>query len=683
MTSPGIVLGAGRRKAGPVRSEATPTSVLAFPGLPAVLVSYRRLLVVGLHLLLIPLIYTLAFALRFDLVIPEQYRGVLLTTMVLLVPIRLAVLWAFRLYHGWWRHVGMYDLIALVRATTLSSLLVLAALFLTDQQAGLPRSILLLDWALSIVVLGGIRFGVRWMREGGVTDAWAVGGKRTIIVGAGDAASRLLREVRLDASSGIHPVGIVDDDPASRGLQMHGVSVLGTPSQLKALAVRLRIELVVVSTPVVTREQMVELTEQCAGLGVEFKIVPPLGELVDGKARLSQLRTVEIEDLLGREPVHLDALLVEESIHGRTVLITGGAGSIGSELARQVAALRPAQLILVEKAESPLYFVSLELRGAHPTLDLVSVIADVTSRSRMRTIFSEFRPDTVFHAAAYKHVPLMEANVAEAVNNNVLGTLRVAEASVEHGVRRFVLISTDKAVHPSSVMGATKRIAERLILGLPKLRAASTEFRAVRFGNVLGSDGSVVPLFKRQIAAGGPVTVTHRDVTRYFMTIPEAVQLVLQASALPEAARRISMLDMGEPMKILDLAENLIRLSGLEPYTEMPIVFTGLRPGEKLCEELHYEVERAVPTTVAKIRIVHSAETGASDIRAGLDRLTQALTDGSTDELLGCIGRLVPECVAPLRDRATVAAYAPPVIHRPEHTYGGVQVAAAAARSPA
>jgi FlaA1/EpsC-like NDP-sugar epimerase len=325
--------------------------------------------------------------------------------------------------------------------------------------------------------------------------------------------------------------------------------------------------------------------------------------------------------------------------------------------------------------------VSLELQRTHPDLDVVAIIADVTNRSRLKTIFDEYRPHTVFHAAAYKHVPLMEANVSEAVQNNVFGTLRVAEVSAEFGVQRFVLISTDKAVHPSSVMGATKRVAERLILGLSKLRIGGTEFRAVRFGNVLGSDGSVIPLFKRQIAAGGPVTVTHRDVTRYFMTIPEAVQLVLQASALPEAAGRISMLDMGEPVKIVDLAENLIRLSGLEPYTEMPIVFTGLRPGEKLFEELQYEVERAVPTSVKKIRIVQCAESSSGEIRAGLDRMTQALGDANTDDMLAALRVLVPECVAPLRDRVAVPSYVPSAPRLGAHSYGGAQ--AVAARSPA
>jgi FlaA1/EpsC-like NDP-sugar epimerase len=317
--------------------------------------------------------------------------------------------------------------------------------------------------------------------------------------------------------------------------------------------------------------------------------------------------------------------------------------------------------VLVDQAESPLYFVHLDLCKTHPQLNVVPVIADVTDAERMKQVFAEHLPECVFHAAAYKHVPMMEANVSEAVRNNVLGTFRVAGAAVEHGAGKFVLISTDKAVHPSSVMGATKRIAERVVLGWPTFQRSRTDFRAVRFGNVLGSDGSVVPLFNKQIAAGGPVTITHPEVTRYFMTIPEAVQLVLQAASLPEAARRISMLEMGEPVRILELAENLIRLSGMEPYTEMPIVFTGLRPGEKLYEELMSAVETTVPTAIEKVRVVQTDEADAAAIQGGLADLVAALTaGGSGDGVLSAIRNLVPECVAPLRNRVSVTGVREP-----------------------
>jgi FlaA1/EpsC-like NDP-sugar epimerase len=426
---------------------------------------------------------------------------------------------------------------------------------------------------------------------------------------------------------------------------------VGTTADLARLVARYRVEVIVVAIPSATGEQMRRLTERCSGLGVEFKIVPPLGELLDGRARLSQLRAVKIEDLLGREPIRLDMHPIHADLRGKTVLITGGAGSIGSELARQIASYEPSRLILMEQAESALYFINHELLRSYPDTAIVPVIADVANSERIDRIFAEYRPDYVLHAAAYKHVPMMESNVPEAVRNNIFGTLSVAQAAARHGVKKFVLISTDKAVNPSSVMGATKRVAERLILGLPELRDSRTDFRAVRFGNVLGSDGSVIPLFKRQIEAGGPVTVTHRDVTRFFMTIPEAVQLVLQAAALPEATRRIAMLEMGEPIKIVTLAENLIRLSGLEPYTEMPIVFSGLRPGEKLYEELMTEAEETVPTAVEKIRIVRTDEGGAHEIEVVLRALVAGLLDDDVDAILAAIQELVPESVSPLRER--------------------------------
>jgi FlaA1/EpsC-like NDP-sugar epimerase len=624
--------------------------------IPATMLRWRLWFVVGINLVLIPLGYLAAYALRFDFSIPPKYLAVWLNTLPFLLTSRLAVFWGFGLHKGWWRHVGLYELVALLQAATVSALLFVGLLMVSGQLSSVPRSIFVLDWLLAILVFGGSRLAIRWFRERVVRLAAKNGsGKRALIVGAGDAAARLLREVRVDASSGLSPIGILDPDPRVNGYRIHGVPVLGTPESLPSLAHQHRIQLVVVATPQVSREQMRQLTQQCAALGLEFKIVPPLGELLDGRARLSQLRAVDIGDLLGREPVQLDLRVVEASLSGRTVLITGGAGSIGSELARQVATYGATRIILVDKSESPLYFIHLELKRSHPDIEVVPCIADVTDARRVEEFMGAFRPQVVFHAAAYKHVPLMEQHVAEAVRNNVMGTLHVAHAAVTHGVTDFVLISTDKAVHPSSVMGATKRVAERIILGLGRLRESGTNFRAVRFGNVLGSDGSVVPLFRRQIDAGGPVTVTHADVARYFMTIPEAVQLVLQASAIPDAAGRIAMLDMGEPVRIVDLAENLIRLSGYEPYTEMPIVFTGLRPGEKMFEELQSYLEDSVPTAFEKIRILQGLEEhtlrGARSVEHGLAQLDTALAGNATMTLLDALRLLVPECVSPLRER--------------------------------
>lgn len=619
--------------------------------LPRRLITYRRPLILGVHLLLIPFGYFVAFALRFDFAIPPEYLTLLWRTVPYLVVIRVGAFALFNLYQGWWRHVGMRDLIDLIQAVTVSSGLFLATLFLTGHVDGLPRSVLLLDWAGAIFLFGGIRFGVRGVREGWANVRHRGQGKRALIIGAGATAESLVRQLtRSNGGAELFPVGLVDDDQSKRGMRLHGVPVLGTIREMPEIILRVDIQLLVIAVPSATREQMQAIIDVCLATGIEFKIVPSLQELFDGRARVGQLRSVEVEDLLGRDAVELDLESVRHQIANRTVVVTGGAGSIGSELARQIAGLRPARMILIDQAESPLYYTHLEITRTHPELEVIAVVADITDRGRVDHVFATMRPDYVFHAAAYKHVPLMEHNVVEAVRNNVMGTLSVAEAAARHGALRFVLISTDKAVHPSSVMGATKRIAERIVLGWPGLRAAETDFRAVRFGNVLGSDGSVVPLFKRQIAAGGPITITHPEVTRYFMTIPEAAQLVLQAGALPEAAGRICMLDMGDPVPIIELAENLIRLSGLEPHTDIQIAFTGLRPGEKLHEELMSAVEASVSTSASKINIVRTDEWNGVSVESGLDRLAAAVAVGDEDDLLVAICALVPECVAPLRD---------------------------------
>lgn len=618
--------------------------------LSAFLIRFRRAVVVSVHLALIPLGYFAAFTLRFEWSIPEPYWTLAGETVLYMLLIRLLSFRLFGLYHGWWRHVGMQDLLALFKAVTVSSVGFVAVITLAGHWDEFPRSILVLDWLLAIFLVGGARFGVRSLRESR-TD-WGGVERRAVpalVVGAGEAAERLLRQLHHSGGE-FRAVGLVDDDPLKIGMRLHGVPVLGATRDLPQLATRLAAQLLVIATPSASREQMQRIVNHCVETKLEFKIVPPLHELLDGRARVGQLRKVDVEDLLGRDAVHLDLASVRRDIAGKAVMITGGAGSIGSELARQISTFGPSRLILVEQAESPLYFTHLELSRAHPELEVVPLVADITDPARLERIFATYQPKYVFHAAAYKHVPLMEANAVEAVRNNVLGTLFVAECAARCGAEKVVLISTDKAVNPSSVMGATKRVAERIVLGWPGLQGTRTDFRAVRFGNVLGSEGSVVPLFKRQLAFGGPLTVTHPDVTRYFMTIPEAVQLVLQAAALPEAARRISMLHMGDPVRILELAENLVRLSGLEPYRDVPIIFTGMRPGEKLHEELMSEVEATVQTSVEKIRIVQTDEVNGVALQDGLDRLAAAAAVGDEDELSAALYSLVPERVQPLQE---------------------------------
>jgi FlaA1/EpsC-like NDP-sugar epimerase len=626
--------------------------------LPAFLLRFRRPLIIAFHLVVIPVAYWIAFAIRFDFAPPPEMTRLFLETLPYLVGFRLLAFGIFGLFSGWWRHVGMRDLIDLCKAVSVSSLLLLAVLFLNSSIVGLPRSIVLLDWVMSVLIFGGFRFAARGMRERRFVPRGQARGKRTLVIGAGAAADRLLRHCQHDGTAEIYPVGLVDDDPAKQGMRLHGVPVIGFASDVKKLAARTSAELLVIAIPSASREEMERIVEPCIATGVEFKIVPSLRELMDGRAKMSQLRKVQIEDLLGRDAVEMELTGVRSALEGKVVLVTGGAGSIGSELARQVASLGPSRLIVLDQAESPLYYINLELVRSHPALTLVNVVADVTDQGRMDSVLARYRPDFVFHAAAYKHVPLMEENPVEAARNNVLGTLCVAQAAARWGASKFVLISTDKAVYPSSVMGASKRLAEQIVLGWPSLSESKTDFRAVRFGNVLGSDGSVIPVFKKQLSEGNPLTVTHPDVTRYFMTIPEAVQLVLQAAVLPEAEGRICMLEMGSPVRIVDLAENLIRLSGLEPYRDVPIVFTGLRPGEKLHEELMSAKEKTVPTTVSKIRIVQTSEPDVDHLMSGLDRLAAAVAVGERNDILAALCAMVPECVAPLRERGAAAVQA-------------------------
>ena len=586
--------------------------------------------------------YYAAFEIRFDFRIPPAALQRFAATLPYLLLLRVALTHKFRLDRSYWAHVGVPDLLRLTAAASLGSVLFPAALLGLRQLHGLPASVLLIEWLLAIALPGGIRFAVRCLREG-LQQAPARPGKRTLIVGAGDAGEQILRQLQHDPRCGVQVVGLVDDDPAKVGRELHGVPVLGVSADLRRLAVVHEVNQVLIAIPSIGGEDLRRLVERCMASGVEVRLLPPLKELVESEVHLSQLREVQIEDLLGREPVDLDLRAIEPEIAGRVVVVTGAGGSIGSELARQIARFHPRELVLIERAESPLHYIHLEVTRAHPEIHAVPVLASVTNSERMRAVFAEHRPDLVFHAAAYKHVPMLEWNMIEGVWNNVIGTLCIARAAARAGARKFVLISTDKAVNPTSVLGATKFIAERVVRELPSLRASATDFRVVRFGNVLGSDGSVLPLFKQQLAAGGPLTVTHPEVRRYFMTIPEAVQLVLQAAALPEAAGRIALLEMGSQIRIVDLAEQLVRLAGLLPYQDVDIVFTGLRPGEKLEEELIGPGETAQETAMDKIRLVDRDGNQGEELARRLRALTRVTARRDEQGLLRALAALAPD----------------------------------------
>lgn len=616
--------------------------------MPPILLRHRRPLILAGHAVLVLGAYALAFVLRFDGSVPNDAMMAFEVTIMPLIVIRLAVFAGYGMHRGFWRHFGHHDLLSLTKAVAVGTVLFVLALIAGDRLGPVPRSVVVIEAMLTLIFAGGARFSVRSAREwlGRRRSGEA---KRVLVVGAGAAGERLLRQLGhgYGQERALQPVALLDDDADKWAMSLHGVPVLGAVDQLAEVVQRQRIQLVVIAIPRATPPELRHIVELCLAAKIEFKRIPSMREMLEGSARSGELADVELEHLLVREPVAFDPDLVARDLAGSVVLITGGAGSVGSELARQIAKVGPARLILVEQAESPLYFVHLELTRTNPGVETIPIVADITNRDALARIFEKYCPDHVYHAAAYKHVPMMEANAAEAIRNNVLGTLQVAECAARTGASKFVLISTDKAVRPSSVMGATKRVAERIVLGWPSLRASRTEFRAVRFGNVLGSEGSVVPLFRRQLARGGPITVTHRDVRRYFMTLPEAAQLVLHAAALPNAAGRIAMLDMGEQVKILDLAENLVRLSGLEPYRDVPIVFTGLRPGEKLHEELMSAVESTTASGVSKIDLVQTDEVDGASVREGVARLLTSAARGEWTPMLAALRALVPEYTAP------------------------------------
>lgn len=521
--------------------------------------------------------------------VPDGVVTAYLWALPIIVPLRLLLFSTCGLYRQVWSQASIPELGQILAATTSDAVMAAIVIYGLVQHwiypgPFMPRSILIIAWMVNTACIGGARLVLRLRREWLLTRRAVAGAQHpTLIFGAGDAGVMICREIKRHSNSGYKIVGFVDDDPAKQGLRVAGVPVLGTRDDLDRLVGQYGITHMIIAMPSAKGRTVREISNLALDLGLQVKVLPGLYELVEGKVSVSHIRDVQIEDLLGREEISVDLESIAAYLAGETVLVTGAGGSIGSELCRQIAQFGPRKLVLLGHGENSIHDIYLELREKYPTLDLIPVIASVQDKARIDAVFDEFRPGVVFHAAAHKHVPLMELNPTEAIKNNVFGTLNVALAADRVGVSRFVMLSSDKAVNPTSVMGMTKRVAEIVIQWLN--RQSKTIFVAVRFGNVLGSRGSVVPLFQRQIDAGGPVTVTDPRMVRYFMTIPEAVQLVIQAGALGTGGE-VFVLDMGEPVRILDLARDLIRLSGYEPDVDIPIVFTGARPGEKLCEEL-------------------------------------------------------------------------------------------------
>ncbi len=593
-------------------------------------VQYRRALVVLVHLVLWSGALVLALALRFEFEVPAPYFRLLPKLLALSLGIRALVHWKLGLFHGLWRYSGSRDLRSLLWAATLSSICYAAAWAFLDARI-FPRSIFVLDWAFSILIVGGLRFGIRTIREVTIQNAMPKSDaprRRLLIVGAGDAGEMLMREIVRIYRNRYEPIGFLDDSAHKQGERIHGVPVLGPIDTITEVVRREQIDEIILAIPSLSGREMRNIVELCRPTGVHMRTLPGVDGLIDGRVTVNQLTEVNIEDLLRREPVKLDLEALGHAFAGRVVLVTGAGGSIGSELCRQVCRFAPKRLVLVEQAENSLFHVERALRAEYPDIEIVPYIADICDSKRLEAIFSAERPQAVFHAAAHKHVPLMEANPGEAIKNNVFGTRKVADLAHQFGVERFVMVSTDKAVNPTSLMGVSKRVAEIYVQSLSQ--RSKTHFITVRFGNVLGSAGSVVPIFREQIAKGGPVTVTHPEMRRYFMTIPEACQLVLQAGAMGQGGE-IFVLDMGEPVKIVDLARDLIRLSGLNPDSDIEIKFTGMRPGEKLFEELAVDEESVEKTKHPKIFVGRFRPYPLDEILQGLQKL-HACSDGANVE---------------------------------------------------
>ncbi len=542
--------------------------------------------------------WSVAYLLRFNFDVPALYAEALMRDLLPVVALNAAVFYWFGLYRGVWRFASLPDLRRIVLAVGTSALAVAMLFLLWQPQPQVPRSVLVLGPILLLLLLAGSRILYRAWKEGHFNSLRSLESKYVIVLGGGQAAEQLVRS--LSTSREWRVVGLLDDSSRRRGALIQGVPVLGAIDDVAEHAKRHDAKHAIVAMPSATMAQRRRAVKLANSAGLSVFTVPSTDDLVSGKVQVSQMRRVDVEDLLGREQITLDDAAIGQYVAGKVAMVTGAGGSIGSELCRQIARYAPTKLVFFEISEFALYTIEQEFRAQHPQLPIVCVAGDVRDEARVRAVLNKHRPDVVFHAAAYKHVPLMEEeNAWEAVRNNVFGTLVVGEAAIAAGVAKFVFISTDKAVNPTSVMGASKRLAEMVCQALQT--GASTRFVMVRFGNVLGSTGSVIPLFRRQIASGGPVTVTHADVRRYFMSIPEACQLVLQAGAMGQGGE-IYVLDMGEPVRILDLARDMIRLSGFSE-DDIKIQITGLRPGEKLFEELLTDDETSLPTQHAKVRI--------------------------------------------------------------------------------
>lgn len=606
----------------------------------------RRFFVVATHLFFIVLAYTFAFLVRFDFSLPSTFLPVFFQTLPLVLVTKLATLYFFDLFRGLWRYVGIADILQILKASIAATVLFILANVFIRGSAPFPRSIYLIDFMLFFSLVVGIRLLTRLIKEQYRGSLLPKDPARILIVGAGQTGVLVLKQYQGNPYAG-KIIGFIDDDEKKHHESILGVKILGGSRDISRVVQKFDVGEIILAIPSASGEQIRRVLSCCEATGVKIKTVPALEKIIDGTLEVKP-RQVKLDDLLGREPVVIDKEHVEDYIKNKRVLVTGAGGSIGSELCRQILLYSPQKIILLDHNENDVYFLEIELRAQFPQADFKIVIGDIQDVGLLRHIFSTYRPEVIFHAAAHKHVPLMEQNPIAAVKNNVLGTRNLVYAATHYGAERFVLISTDKAVNPTSVMGATKRMAEMILQS--KAGRSRTRCMAVRFGNVIGSAGSVVPLFKKQIESGGPVTVTHPEVTRYFMSIPEAASLVLQAGALGKGGE-IFILDMGEPIKIVDLAKNLITLSGLVPDKDITIQFTGLRAGEKLYEELLHDTEHDRVTQHNKIYVSQPEKFEPSRFRSLVRRMHHYIKLADEQKVVQLLTSLVPIQSAQVKDR--------------------------------
>lgn len=620
-------------------------------------VSRNLYVILASDIVLISLSLYFAHLIRFDFLIPDWAFVKFLNMLPFVVVIKVLCFFLFDLYKGMWRYTSLMDLVNIVKASTIATVTIIVLILFLTRFVNVSRSVFVIDWCFTILFVLGLRLSTRvyyekytgvghvnFFREliRVVFKKKSLSEKEVIIIGAGSCGEKIVREIKENQGIRYRVLGFLDDDFKKIGRKIHGISVINSIDALEHTILSTGASEVIIAMPSAPAQRLRTIVEYCKRCKIQYKIVPNMGELINGKVTVNSIREVEYRDLLGREPVVLDNEKIGGYIGGKTILVSGAGGSIGSELCKQICRFTPECLILLERAESSLYEIDLQLKRDFPYISTLPMLADIQDKEELIEIFQKYKPNIVFHAAAYKHVPMLEAHPWKAVDNNIVGTENIVEVTEQFKCEKFVLVSTDKAVNPTNIMGASKRIAELIVQNRNTTSQSMTKFITVRFGNVIGSVGSVIPLFKKQIKEGGPVTVTHPDMIRYFMLIPEACQLILQSGAMGRGGE-IFILEMGEPVKINEMAKDLIRFSGFEPDVDIKIEFTGLRPGEKLYEELMTDDENVIPTSHKKIMVLDGRKCDLSLVNDGINALKKISPKRDKQLLIQYVKKIVPE----------------------------------------